>query len=111
MIDSKVVERYKFYRLCDIDFDTASHALRLLARYKRLNIRFLIIRDAIISYARPFSGNKGLSGSSMILPVKFVPKHFNDLHVELMNLRNRAIAHTDLDFIDPKVVNWSTAKK
>jgi len=106
----KIEERYTFYRLSDIDFDTASHTLRLLKRYRKLQIRFVIIRDAIISYARPFSGSRGRSGSFYKFPLELLPERHVALHEELMTFRNKAIAHSDIDFVNPTVANWSSDK-
>ena len=82
----------------------------MLKTYEQLNLRFLIVRDAIISYARPFSDNNGILLKKWKLPEKFIPKKYKDLHKELINMRDRVIAHSDMDFIDPSVVNRSSSK-
>lgn len=98
---------YLFYRVYDIDFDSALHALKVLKRYKKNDVRFALLRDVIVTYACPFSSNKSDTVKSHSLPLKMVPKEQRDLHNELMEVRNQLFAHSDLVFLDPRVANWS----
>ena len=59
------MERYYFYRLYVIDFDAAKHTFEVLRRYKRNDIRFYLLRDLVMCYSRPFSGNKGENYSKL----------------------------------------------
>lgn len=105
----RLIEKYKFYRLCDIDFDTTLHTLKVLRRYKGLDVRYPLLRDITITYARPFSKNKGKVISNHKLKGKeFVPPKFMYLHTYLIDIRNQSFAHTDLPIRNPKVANWST---
>mgnify|MGYP001563271340 CR=1 FL=1 len=104
-------EHYKFYRLYDIDLDSALHTLNILRRYKRPDIRNVLLRDIIITYARPFSGNKGNNIPKHTLTLKFVPLEQRNLHAELMNLRKQLFAHTDLTYRNPRIANWSSEKR
>ena len=86
----------------------AKHILRVLKRYHRKDVRYCLLRDLVVTYCRPFSGNKGDEISKHALTKKVVPKDLRRLHDELLNLRNQLFAHTDCTYRRPKVVNWST---
>lgn len=92
-MNSKLFEQYKFYRLYDHDFDAAIHTLKILKRYRRPDVRNALLRDIIITYARPFSISKGDKIPKHILPAKFVPSQLRKLHNELFDLRNQLFAH------------------
>ena len=111
MNEEKLIEQYKFYRLYRMDFEEAIRTLKMMKRYKKKDIRFALLRSFVISYACPFSGNKGKLTKNHILPKKFVPQVKRKLHQELVDLRMQLFAHTDLSFLDPKVANWSTIRK
>lgn len=102
------MEQYYFYRLYSIDLDTAKHILRVIKRYRRKDVRYCLLRDLVVSYSRPFSGNKGKEMRSHVLTKKVVPKELRPLHTELLELRNQLFAHTDYTYRRPKVANWST---
>lgn len=101
-------EQYYFYRLYSIDLDDAKHILRILKRYRRKDVRYCLLRDLVVTYCRPFSGNKGDKIPKHILTKKVVPKDLHSLHDELVNLRNQIFAHTSYIYKRPKVANWST---
>ena len=110
--EKQKTELYKLYRLYSMDFDMAIHTLNALKRYpKHTNryrllqwVRYSLLRDAVVSYARPFSGNRGILFKSHSLSLRLVPKEFRVLHSRLINLRSQLFAHTDLTYKDPKVM-------
>ena len=102
------LEQYYFFRLYSIDLDSAKHILCVLKRYRRKDVRYCLLRDLVISYCRPFSGNKGDKISKHVLTKKVVPKDLRPLHDELVKVRNQLFAHTDYTYRRPKVTNWST---
>ncbi len=109
MKSEMLIEKYKFYRLCDIDFQTTLHTLKVLKEIKRLEVRYPLLRDITITYARPFSINKGVVISNHKLKGKdFVPPKFMNLHNYLIDARNQSFAHTDIPLKNPKVANWSS---
>ena len=60
----------------------------------------------VVSYSRPFSGNRSLPGVASTLPNRFLEKlteHERDLHERLIRLRNKEFAHSDPDSADVKV--------
>jgi len=94
-------EQYCFYRLYSIDLDTVRHSLRMLKRYRRQDVRHSILRDIVVGYARPFSGNKGKLFKKYHLSMKSVPSDLRSLHSEMLDVRMRTLAHTDYSFVTP----------
>jgi hypothetical protein len=101
-------EQYHFLKLYSVDFDSAKHILQVLKRYRRKDVRYCILRDLIVTYCRPFSGNKGDKIANHKLTIQVVPRELRPLHNELLDFRNQLFAHTDYTYRQPKVVNWST---
>ena len=91
--------------------NSARHSLLILKRYRRKDVRYCLLRDIIVSYSRPFSGNKGETIPKHVLTKKVVPKHFRTLHDELIDARNQLFAHTDFTYRRPKAANWSTPER
>lgn len=110
-MEQQIIEKYHFYRLYYIDMDLAQHSLRVLKRYRLKDVRFCLLRDIVVSYARPFTGNKGEKIPRHTLTQRVVPKHLRPLHEELIDARNQLFAHTDLTYRRPKSANWSTAER
>ena len=98
-------EQYVFYRLVSADLDEAYRSLEAIRRYKRGPTIMALIKNAIVSYARPFKRCNGRYGRYSISP-RFVPKNHLELHKLLMHHRDRIIAHTDIDVREPKLVRW-----
>ena len=88
--------------------DGLTRALALLRRYRRDDVRFCILREAVVSYARPFSGNRGPTAKNALAATKFVPAIHRALHDELMALRMQILAHTDFTFHQPQLMKWPT---
>jgi hypothetical protein len=64
-----------------------------------------LIKSAIISYARPFTGNKAsLKKQSWNLDLKFVPKEHLKTHYQAIEYRDKFIAHTDIEFRKPELL-------
>jgi hypothetical protein len=108
MMNENQLEHYYFYKLYSVDFDSVKNCFKILKRYRRKDVRFSLIRDIVVSYARPFSGNQGELLSKHRLRKKVVPKEYHPLHKELIDARNQLFAHTDYTYRKPKVANWST---
>jgi hypothetical protein len=74
-------------------------------------LRDCLFRDMIISYARPFSGNRAPGIKNHRLKDGRVPVPHRTLHRELISLRNQLIAHTDLPRRNPRVKSpWGSVK-
>ncbi|MES1992243.1 MAG: hypothetical protein V4457_01290 [Pseudomonadota bacterium] len=111
-MDSAAFEKYCFLRLYSIDLDTALHTIRVMRRYKRQDVLFPLLRDVAVTYARPFSVNRGNEIQKHQLPSKsHVPKPHRALHDELVRLRMEQFAHTDLQYYRPRVAKFSRRTK
>jgi hypothetical protein len=99
-------EHYRFQRLYSIDLDMVEHDLALLRRYRRQDIRYCILRDIVVTYARPFSANRGEHFRNHSLRESFVPAESRQLHAWLISLRNQLLAHTDYSHHKPTVGRW-----
>ena len=103
-------EHYRFLRLYSVDFSEVRNSLRILRRYRRDDVRYCILRDLIVAYARPFSGNRGDFHKCHRLQIRFVPTECRQLHDELLALRMKLFAHTDYTYYRPKVARWETQR-
>ncbi len=108
---SKEFETYCFLRLYSIDLDTAVKAISVLRRYKKGDVQAALLRDVAVTYARPFSVNKGSEITKHKLPLVHVPTSAITLHKELIKLRNNQFAHTDLTFHNPQVARFGSKEK
>ena len=66
-----------------------------------------MFRDAVISYAKPFSSNR-FSDQSKGLRISdnHIPKELTDTHKEVLALRDELIAHTDMTVQKPKIEKY-----
>lgn len=101
-------EHYKFLRLYSIDFDLARGVLRSLRDQTDPTVRRSMLRDVLVTYCRPFSGNRGHLAQHR-LSVSHVPLSQKKLHDELYDLRRQLVAHTDLTAHKPSLVRWQAA--
>jgi hypothetical protein len=108
-IPDRILEEYGFHRLYSLDFEMARQACELLSGQTSDELRFTILRDVIVSYSRPFSGNRGKLVRHHRLPDDMVPQGMAALHAELIALRDQAFAHTDHEFIKPQHARWPRA--
>jgi hypothetical protein len=100
-------EEYSFLRLYSIDLDQSRQAVALLRSVAEEQLRHALFRDAVLSYCRPFSGNRRRDGTQHRLSVrKYVPKDMRSLHHELSGLRRQVFAHTDILFLRPQLSHW-----
>jgi hypothetical protein len=103
-----LIEKYKFLRLYDMDFECVLQTIKILKRYRKKDVRYALLRDIVVTYCRPFTESKGFKIGKDFCGVKFEDKNMKQLHKELLSLRKEIFAHTDLKYKNPKVVNWST---
>jgi hypothetical protein len=109
MVTHLEAEAWRFYRLYSIDLEGAKQTIQMLKRFAEADVRYAILRDAIVAYARPFSKNRGRFLKHHRLSDAIVPREFVALHAELITLRDRAFAHTDHDFRNPQLIRWPLA--
>ena len=99
-------ELYRFYWLYERDLEHAKRMCELLGRRYSGELRESIVRDIVTAYSRPFSGNKGRIVKRHRLDEDVVPPPMKSLHDELIDVRNRAFAHTDQDFFQPHLLSF-----
>ena len=105
-------EKYVFYNFAIADLDEAFGCLDAIKQYKRGLTSTIMVKYAIIAYSRPFTRCKGIDGKrKKFLGDKVVPKNYRELHKKVLDYRKRIIAHTDLDFRNPKLVKFGIMMK
>jgi hypothetical protein len=108
--EKREIELYSFLRLCWMDFDGVRDSLVGLAAINKKDVRYRLLKEIVVSYARPFSANHGVLKWDRRLPREIVPVEFLPLHDKVMNLRNERFAHTDIPQFNPKVARWKTQR-
>ncbi|MEP4892090.1 MAG: hypothetical protein ABJV04_18870 [Aliiglaciecola sp.] len=107
-MDTKEKEQYVFNRLCISDLQECIATLKLLDGLENDGLKLIVIKSAIVSYARPFKTNYGKYNKRLkqdaksLIPSKYVAKHH-----EVMEYRDQFIAHTDISFRNPQLLNDS----
>ncbi len=97
-IDRKLINRAF---LSKHDFDECNKFLHKFSRIKDDIIKEALLIAALIAYGRPFSENKENDKIIKKIPLELVTRPFDSgekrLHAKLMTIRNKAIAHSDID--------------
>lgn len=107
---ARVEERYYFYRLSDHDLEHAKFALERVMKVEDKFLQHALMKDAVLSYARPFSKSRGYFGKKYALPEKYVPAAQKELHRRLMFYRDQVFAHTDIASKTPQLSRFKTDK-
>lgn len=106
VITNRDAENYRFLRLYSIDLEMAKQTCDVLAEQDSSDVRYCVLRDLIVTYARPFSANRGRLFKQHRLESDVVPIEMQALHAELVALRDQVFAHTDHDARDPRIARW-----
>jgi hypothetical protein len=102
-----IEERYVFYRLSLVDMDSALRSLSYLPSAADSHIKRILIRDAAVSYMRPFSDNKGIyQESGLVVPESLVPGALREAHRNVKKYRDKLFAHMDLDYQNPHLESF-----
>lgn len=97
-------ERYVLYYLTLIDLERVLRSLRNIQATADEYLKEALFRDAVVSYAKPFSDNRGVhTRRGLKVPESVVPKELKAVHKELIHIRNQLFAHMDLDRQVPKI--------
>jgi hypothetical protein len=107
-MNERELEKYFFLRIYSMDFDETRNSLAILKKRREKDVRYRLLRDIAVSYARPFSPNHGKLIIEHRCPRHFIPKEFSALHKELIDLRNERFAHSDLKRYNPRISRWKT---
>ncbi len=104
-------EFYVFLRFADADMSQAQIALDHLPKVEGDFLRLCLLKDAAISYCRPFKKSHGVFNKTLRLDESYIPVHLKDLHTELINLRDQVFAHTDIGVRSPVLHCWTHEPK
>ena len=97
-------EQYVLHYLALIDMERVIRSLEYLETVEDKYLREVLFRDAVICYAKPFSGNRSISGKKKLrVTESFVPQALSRSHTEVLDLRDKLFAHMDLDRQAPNV--------
>ena len=90
-----------------IDMERVQKSIEYLRDTDDKYLESALFRDAVISYARPFSSNR-FSDQSKGLRISdnHIPKELTDTHKEVLALRDELIAHTDMTVQKPKIEKY-----
>jgi len=58
---------------------------------------------ALIEYAKPFKMSWGVNKRKHVLPTPLLPESGQQLHIQLLDLRDQVLAHSDLSVKDARV--------
>ena len=90
-------EQYVFRHLSLIDMERVQKSIEKMEATNDPYIKEALFRDAVISYIRPFSDNRGENVKrGLKLNQKGIPKQFKSAHKEIEDIRNQLFAHNDL---------------
>lgn len=96
-------EQYVFRHLSLIDMERAQKSIEIMGASDDEYIKEALFRDAVVSYVKPFSGNRGEHiKKGLKLKKQIIPKNMKNTHKEIENIRNQLFAHNDLEQQDIK---------
>lgn len=97
-------ELYVFYHLILVDMERVQKSVEYLSTVEDKHVAEALFRDAVVSYAKPFSGNRRFIAQSRLrLADTFVSAALRAAHDDIIVLRNKLFAHMDLDHQVPNV--------
>lgn len=96
-------EKYVFKHLSLIDMERAWKSLKKMEEVSDDYIKEALFRDAVVSYIKPFSDNRGQhQRKGLRISQKGIPPDLKILHKEIEDIRNRLFAHNDLEYQRPE---------
>jgi hypothetical protein len=99
-------EKYLFLRLAEMDFKQVLWKIKILKRYRKLDVKYALLESIVVSYIRPFTKSKGIKKKEHRLSKKYVPEEYKNLHKKLCERRHKLFAHTELKYFNPQVSRW-----
>lgn len=87
-----------------IDMERVQKSIEHLLSANDKHLKAALFRDAVISYAKPFSNNRYSDRTKRLhISENHVPKELVDVHNEILALRDELIAHTDMTIQIPSI--------
>jgi hypothetical protein len=107
-MNSKHDDQLALAHLALIDMERVQKSIEYLRTTNDEYLRSVLFRDAVISYAKPFTNNR-FSDQSKGLRIgnNHVPRELADAHKEVLALRDELIAHTDMTAQKPAVEKYT----
>ena len=103
-MDTAIQESYVLRYLALIDMERTQRSLEHLSEVQDKHLRGALFRDAVVSYVKPFSDNRGRhTKKGLKISQKGIPKELKTAHKELIEIRNQLFAHMDIDKQTPQV--------
>jgi hypothetical protein len=97
-------EQYVLHHLALIDMERVIRSVGYLSSTEDQYLKDVLFRDAVVCYAKPFSGNRSLSGTGKLrISDSFVPEALRESHDAVLSMRSQLFAHMDLDRQTPQV--------
>lgn len=92
-------EKYVFKYLSSIDMERVKRSIEKIEISDDEYIKEALFRDAIVSYIRPFSDNRGEHlKKGLKLKQNGIPEKLKSAHKEIEDIRNQLFAHNDLEY-------------
>lgn len=103
-MDAAAREQYVFRYLTLIDMARARSSFDLLRSATNKDLQGALFRDAVVGYAKACSSNRNRAGKKVLrMEESFVLPSLQPAHRGVLDLRNKIIAHVDLDNQAPNV--------
>ncbi|MDO8263593.1 MAG: hypothetical protein Q7T21_10245 [Gallionella sp.] len=97
-------EQLALAHLSLIDMERVQKSIEYLRGTDDKYLKAALFRDAVISYAKPFSTNRYSDRTKGLrISEKHVPRNLLDIHKEVLALRDELIAHTDMIIQKPTI--------
>ncbi len=91
-----------------IDMERVKRSIGYLQETDDKGVRAALFRDAVISYAKPFTSNRYSDGKKGLrISENHVPKELLNIHKELVALRDELVAHTDMTLQKPVIEKFN----
>lgn len=102
-----IEERYVLSHLSLIDMERVARSVEYLATAVDEHLREVLFRDAVVSYAKPFSDNRGVfAKKGLRISEKGIPQQLKAAHLEIIRIRDKLFAHMDLDMQKPQLSHF-----
>lgn len=87
-----------------IDMERVQISIEYLRNANEKDLKDALFRDAVVSYAKPFLNNRYSDGTKgLCISKNHVPNELKNIHDEILVLRDKLIAHTDMTLQKPRV--------
>ena len=104
IMSAKHDDQLSLAHLSLIDMERVQKSIEFLCGTDDKYLKAALFRDAIISYAKPFSNNRYSNKTTGLrIADSHIPKGLMSAHKELLALRDELVAHTDMTIQKPKI--------